>query len=606
MLQVIGGRERVEELQCYSWTRLVAATVIVGALAACGGGGSDAAKTGPAGEGNLGAQDGIGAFAEAAAVMLGDSPLSAMLRTRGTVSALTAYRLADQTTFGANEALLAEIGKAGTAGWIGKQLALDVSRYTRGGTDAIHTFTGDDFCLSNATPNCWSFHYSSQPLAWDFYRNAVNNPDQLRQRVALALSEINVVSQLEIEGTYGLRDYHNIFLANAFTNYRTVLRKVALSPVMGDYLTNVNNNRSAPNENFARELLQLFSLGTCELELDGSLKGGKCQPTYDNARVREYAFALTGWTYPAGGRSAWCTPNEGRNCRYYVGDMAARPAAHDANARSLLSGVAVPAASTPDVALDAVLDSLMAHPNIAPFISRQLIQHLVTSNPSPAYIARVAGAFNAGRFERSGSGVKGDLKATVTAILMDPEARAEAPSANAGRLREPAQFFAGVLRGLNGTTDGDPLTWWWGEALSQHVFRPPSVFNYYPPDYPVAGTSLRGPQFGILNANTGLARVNFVNYLVNWGGSPASSKVPEALPTQVNLEPFVIDAPDAAKLVDRMVRVGLGGRISAPSRQTIIDAVNVWNVADSSDWQLERVKTAAYLVFASPQFQIAR
>ena len=572
------------------WEWAIAAAALGVALGGCGGG-TEGSVAGGQAEG---------------AMEMADEPQLEALGGRTTVSPLAAYRLADQATFGATEKLLTEIAKAGAEKWITAQFSATPSRYTRGGTNAIHTYTGSDFCADNGTPNCWNFYYSSQPLAWDFYRNAVNSPDQLRQRVALALSQINVVSQLEVEGTYGLRNWHNNFLTNAFGNYRTVLKKVALSPVMGDYLNNVNNNKTAPNENFARELLQLFAIGTCELELDGALKGGKCQPTYDNARVREYAFALTGWTYPPGGRSAWCTPRNGVNCRFYDGDMVPRPAAHDTATRALLSSVTVPAASTSEGALEAVLDSLMAHPNMAPFIGRQLIQHLVTSNPSPAYVARVSNAFNTGRYGRIGGGVRGDLRATVAAILLDAEARGDTSPAYAGRLREPVQFFAGVLRGLNGTTDGEPLTWWWGEALGQHVFRPPSVFNYYRPDYPVAGTALQGPQFGILNANTGLARVNYVNYLVNWGGSAPSANVPDALPTRVNLDPFLTDAADPAKLVDRMVRVGLGGRITPAARQTIIDAVAVWNAGNSGSYLMERVKTAAYLVFASPQYQIAR
>jgi uncharacterized protein (DUF1800 family) len=582
MSRLDGGAPR--QRRSWGWA-LVAAALGLG-LAGCGGG-SDSRLA------SQQAEDGLEAAGEPMAARLPASPLAV-------------YRLADQATFGATEKLLSEISRTGTEKWITAQFSATPSRYTRGGTNAIHTYTGSDFCADNGTPNCWTFYYSSQPLAWDFYRNAVNGPDQLRQRVALALSQINVVSQLEVEGTYGLRNWHNNFLTNAFGNYRAVLKKVALSPVMGDYLNNVNNNKTAPNENFARELLQLFAIGTCELELDGSLKGGKCQPTYDNAKVREYAFALTGWTYPPGGLSAWCAPRNGVNCRFYDGDMAPRPAAHDTAQRVLLSSVTVPAASTPDTALEAVLDSLMAHPNMAPFIGRQLIQHLVTSNPSPAYVARVSNAFNTGRHGRIGSGVKGDLRATVAAILLDAEARADVPSATAGRLREPVQFFAGVLRALNGTTDGEPLTWWWGEALGQHVFRPPSVFNYYRPDYPVAGTTLQGPQFGILNANTGLARVNYVNYLVNWGGSAPSANVPDALPTQVNLDAFLTDAADPAKLVDRIARVGLGGRITPASRQTIIDAVAAWNAGNSANYLKERVKTAAYLVFASPQYQIAR
>ncbi len=563
---------------------ILAGLALAAALVACGGGGGGGGGSG-AGAGPQGVE-----------------PLPPAVPT----SLADASRLADQASFGATENLLDEVMAAGPQRWIALQFATDASRYQRGGDDAIHAFGGRDYCAEvDVGPNCWRDWVSNQPLVWDFFRNAVSNPDQLRQRVALALSQILVVSQIEVDGTYGLRNYQNAFLENAFGNYRAVLKKVAMSPVMGDYLNNVNNSKTAPNENFARELLQLFAIGTCELEADGRLKGGKCQPTYDNARVREYAYALTGWTYPPGGRVAWCTPRNGTNCRYYGGDMVPRPGAHEEKALTLLSGVTLPAGHSVPAALEGVVDSLMSHPNIGPFVGRQLIQHLVTSNPSPAYVARVAAAFNTGRHAQFGTGTRGDLRATVAAILLDAEARTSPPPASAGRLREPVQFATGVLRGLNGQTDGDPFTWWWGDAMGQHLFRSPSVFNFYPPDYPVAGTALQGPQFGILNANTGMARINFVNYMVNWGGSQPVAGVPDAMATKVNLQAFAADAADPAKLVDRMVRLGLGGRISPASRQAIIDAVSAWTPA-SPDYLTYRAKTAAYLVFASPHYQIAR
>ena len=303
-----------------------------------------------------------------------------------------------------------------------------------------------------------------------------------------------VVSGNEADGTYGFRNYHNALLDNAFGNYRQVLKKVALSPVMGDFLNNVNNDKSAPNENFARELLQLFSVGTCELNPNGSLRGGACAPTYDNETVRSYAYALTGWTYPAGGATPWgCWP-QGTHCRYYGGDMVAVEARHDTAARTLMSGVSLAAGNKAPAALEAVLDSLIAHPNTAPFIGKQLIQQLVSSNPSAAYIGRVSAAFTSGKYSTFGTGQRGDLAATVAAVLLDPEARSATVVANGGSLRDPVLMFTGVLRGLNGQSDGDALSWWWGEEMREHVFRPPSVFNFYPPDYPVAGTALVGPE----------------------------------------------------------------------------------------------------------------
>lgn len=564
----------------HAW--LLAATL---ALAACGGGGGSTSTT-PADDTAAGGGS------------LPDTP----------TSQIDAVRLADQASFGATEALLTTLRSQGAAKWISQQMQLPSSRYTRGGTGAVdqHTSKTADFCDGRGD-YCWRDWSSTTPLVWDFYRNAVTQPDQLRQRVALALQQIVVVSNLEVYGTYGFRSYHNMLLDQAFGNYREVLRKVALSPVMGDYLNNTNNDKAAPNENFARELLQLFSIGTCELNPNGTLKGGQCTPTYDNARVREYAYALTGWTYPAGGKTPWgCWP-EGANCPYYSGDMVPLAAFHDSQPRSLLSGVDLAAGHSAPQALDAALDSLMSHPNTAPFVGRQLIQHLVSSNPSPAYVQRVAGAFVAGRFQGFGSGQRGDMKATVAAILLDPDARGDNPGNSAGRLREPVQLFTGVLRALNGRTDGDALGWWWGEELRQHVFRSPSVFNFYPPTYPVAGSSLVGPQFAIHNTNTALQRVNYVNYLVFWGGSAPDGNVPNALGTRVDLSAFSTDADDPARLVDRLSLLALGRVLPAQARTAVVTAVTAYSPATSgSNYRLDRVRQAAYLVFASPQYQVTR
>lgn len=521
-----------------------------------------------------------------------------------------AVRLADQASFGPTESLLGTIRAQGATKWVSLQMALSNSRYSSGGDQRVHQHSSQntDFCAGRGD-TCWRDWYSSTPLVWDFYRNAVQQPDQLRQRVAFALQQILVVSSEGVSGTYGLRNYQNTLLTHAFGNYRDLLRQVTLSPVMGDYLDHVNNDPAAPNENYARELLQLFSVGTCELNADGSLKGGRCNATYDNDRVRAYAYALTGWTYPAGGASPWdCWPR-GTNCQFYSGDMVALPAAyHNSEARTLLSGVQLPAGHNAAQALEAVLDSLMVHPNTAPFIGRQLIQHLVSSNPSPAYVQRVAQAFNTGRFGEFGSGQRGDMKATIAAILLDAEARGDSPLRTAGRLREPAQLFTGVLRALNGRTDGDALGWWWGDTLQQHVFRPPSVFNFYPPDYPVAGTALVGPAFGIHNANTALQRVNFVQYLTFWDGSAPSSDVPNALGTRVDLSAFLADADQPEVLVDRLSRLALGAPLPGAARTAVVNAVGAFTSANSgaSNVRRYRVQQAAYLIFSSPQYQIAR
>ncbi|WKB51535.1 DUF1800 domain-containing protein [Eleftheria terrae] len=573
--------------------RLAAAATLAILLTACGGGGGGGSSSSDGGSGTSGEAD----------------PFAVQ-----PTSARDAVRLADQATFGPTEALVAEIQAKGPGRWVYEQMQAErrpdsptSSYYTSGNGDAVHKFTGSgEFCDGKGS-NCWRDWSSTQPLVWDFYRNAVGKPDQLRQRVAFALQQILVVSNLEVSGTYGFRNYHNALLDNALGNYRDVLKKVALSPVMGDFLNNANNDKAAPNENFARELLQLFSIGTCQLDADGELAGRTCQPTYDNETVRAYAYALTGWTYPQGGATPWgCWP-KGTNCRYYGGDMVPVAQFHDTQERKLLNGVTLPAGHTAPQALEAVLDSLMNHPNMAPFISRQLIQHLVTSNPPPGYVGRVAKAFSTGRWYSFGSGRRGDMKATIAAVLLDVEARKIDHSPRMGRLREPAQMFTGVLRALNGQTDGEPLAWWWGDTMRQHVFRPPSVFNFYSPDYPVAGTSLVGPAFGIHNANTALQRLNYVNYLVNWGGSKASASVPNATATQVNLKPFEADAADPAKLVDRLSMLAYGQPLTGNARAQVINAVAAFSQQTSGAAYLSnRVKSAAYLVFSAPQYHVIR
>jgi uncharacterized protein (DUF1800 family) len=526
-----------------------------------------------------------------------------------------AVRLADQATFGATETLLSQMRSQGAAAWVQSQIGSAGSRYTSGNGDAVHTDVQAVFFCDRAQyagPNCWRDWFSTTPMVWDFYRNAVTQPDQLRQRVAFALQQIVVVSGLEVSGTYGHRNYQNMLLDNAFGNYRQVLKKVALSPVMGDFLNNANNDKAAPNENFARELLQLFSIGTCELNADGTLRGGNCVPTYNNEMVRNYAYALTGWTYPAGGRTTWGCYPQGTHCQYYGGDMVALPARHDGSARPLLSGLSKAANTNAAEALERVLDSLINHPNAAPFIGKQLIQFLVSSNPSPGYVQRVAAAFASGSFASAGrtfgAGQRGDLAATVAAVLLDAEARGDGnASANAGRLRDPAQHFSAVLRAFNGSTDGDALSWWWGDTMRQHIFRAPSVFNFYAPDYPVPGTSLVGPAFGIHNANTALARLNYLVYLFDWNGSAPAAGIPNAVGTRLKIDAFLGDAPDATKLVDRLSNLALGAPLPATQRSAVIRAVEVWNAqSDSQNWQARRVNTAAYLIFGSPNYQIQR
>ncbi len=582
--------------------RLLACAVAL-LLAACGGGGGGGAPATTSRE------------AVASAVPVVSAAVTAPAAAAApTMSRADAVRLAHQASFGPSEALLTAITTQGAEAWLAAQMQASGSVYTSGGAADVHQVAEQTtYCAqpAHAGPDCWRDNFSTQPLVWDFYRNALGQPDQLRQRVAFALGQLLVVSGVEVEGTYGLRRYHNLLLGGALGNYRELLRGVARSPVMGDYLNLVNNAGTAPNENFARELLQLFSLGTCALNIDGSLVGGRCTPIYDNTTVREYALALTGWTYPSGGRSGWgCWP-AGSHCRFYDGQMQPLPALHDSAARTLLSGVRLAAGHDPQQALDAVLDSLLRHPNLAPFVARRLIQHLVASNPSPAYVARVAAAFNVGRFvgtTRSfGSGLRGDLAATVAALLLDAEARGAPLGRSAGRLREPVLLFTGVLRALGGQTDGDTLGWLWGGELRQLVFRAPSVFNFYPPTTPVPGTPLVGPEFALHDDATALQRLNFLSMLIDRDGAPPAPGVPAASGSTLDLSPWAARADDPAALVDALCALLLGAPLPEPTRGAVLRAVGHYTAANEGPlWRDKRARAAAYLVLATPQYQLVR
>jgi uncharacterized protein (DUF1800 family) len=583
--------------------RLAAAVLAVGALLpGCGGNGSREA-----------APQAVDTRKQALAVRGDGGSLEALAPTVLQDSA----RLAQQASFGPSEALIQQIQGLGATAWVAQQMTLNVSRYTSGSGDLIHKNVNEVFFCdqpAHAGETCWRDWFSSDPLAWDFYRNAVSQSDQLRQRVALALMQMMVISHVEVDGTYGFRRYQNRLLELAFGNFREVLRSVTLSPMMGEYLDHVNNDRDLPNENFPRELLQLFSIGTCQLDKDGRVTGGSCRPNYDNAVVREYAYALTGWTYPPGGSTVWgCWP-EGTNCQYLDGDMVPAAASmRNFGARTLLSGVRVAAGATAPQALDAVLDSLMQHPSMAPFVCTHLIRQMVGSNPIPAQVSRCSRAFDTGRFTSGstsfGAGVKGDLGATVAAVLLDREARAQRSTRDTiGLLREPILLFTGAIRAFNGRTDGEMHGWWWGQELKQHIFRSPSVFNFYPRDYPVAGTTnLVGPQFGIHNANTGLNRLNYLTAIFDWRCCDPKDDIPGAIGTAIDTAAFEPLADDAGVLVDNLSRIALGRKLAAGPRAKVVTAVQYWTAStDPQRWRQRRVETAGYLVLASPDYQVQR
>ena len=508
-----------------------------------------------------------------------------------------ATRLLEQTTFGPTDALVAHVQAEGLQGWLNEQFAAPESHYP-----ALPYAPTDPttFCATSSDPNCLRDNYSMFLVQNAFFVNALTTPDQLRQRVAFALSQIFVTSGVEVNFAYGMAQYQQMLLDNAFGNFQDLLTNVTLSPVMGNYLNMVNNDKPSgsvvPNENYGREVMQLFSIGVWELNDDGSLlldAQGAPIPTYTQDTVANFAALFTGWTYPLlpGAKQG------NHNPKNFLGNsMVGVPANHDFDAKTLLEGT-VDAAGKPMASdLAFAMQNLSQHPNVGPFIGEQLIQKLVTSNPSPQYVARVSAVF-----DNDGTGVRGNLKAVITAILTDPEARGDVKAdPSYGKLREPVLFLTAAARALGTTSDG---VFFMQQArdLGQDVFDAASVFNFYPPNYVVPGTDLLGPEFALQNASTAINRYNFANALA-FGTIAPLSTLPGATGTQPNWTSLQRLAGNPTALVGELNNLLLHGTMPAAMQATLLSAIAQVPAADP----LLRAQTAFYLTITSPQYQVER
>ena len=516
-----------------------------------------------------------------------------------------AVRLLRQATFGPTESETRRAAGMGPQAWIAEQLSMRPTAYpdypwvaaNRPATcvdDRSPPLRPDSFCARD--------NYSLFPLQLQFFREALAQPDQLRARVAFALSQIMVTSGIDNARNYAMRNYQQMLRDRALGNFYDLLLAVTLSPVMGDYLDMANNNKAnpasgtEPNENYAREILQLFSVGLYLVNPDGTHQldsSGKPIATYDQDEIEGFAHVFTGWTYPAvDGVNA-----RNNNPRNYLGNLVGVNATHDFGAKFLLRGVTAAANLPMDQDLAFAHQNIFQHPNVGPFIGKQLIQKLVTSHPSPGYVSRVASTFN-----NNGAGQRGDLGAVVRAILLDPEARgAKKIDPAFGKLTEPVLFMTGVARALNASSDGVFLRAQ-SSPLGQFVFYSPSVFNFYPPDYVVPGTQLLGPEFGVQTSTTAINRANFANSLVFSTRIAPDATVYGATGTAIELGAYQAVAADAAALADRLDRYLLGRTMNVAVRNAIITAVNAVPPSDP----LNRARTAVYLVVTSPQFQVQR
>jgi uncharacterized protein (DUF1800 family) len=501
-----------------------------------------------------------------------------------------AVRFLEQATFGPTTALVEHVRDIGFAAFLDEQFQAAMSSYP---TLPLYPTTRDTTACPNGSA-CQRDNYTMYPLQNRFFVNALYGEDQLRQRVAFALHQILVVSGVEARLPSWMAPYLQLLDRHAFGNYRDLLYDLTLNPAMGNYLDVNGNTRTRPNENYAREILQLFSIGTVRLNIDGSVQldeAGQPIPTYTQDTVNAFARVFTGWRFappPATG-----VPN-------YIDPMVVNEAQHDVGAKTLLNGVTLPAGQTTTKDLNDAIDNIFNDPNVGPFISRQLIQHLVTSNPSPAYVARVASVFNGGAAPR------GDLKAVIRAILLDPEARGDVKTdANYGRLRHPAQFIPNVLRAFNarsadGMTTSDGYLNPQSVAMGMDVFRPPSVFSYFSPATVVPGSAgVRGPEFGIFSTSTALRRLNFVNTMV-FSRITVSANAPSG--TSLDFTPLLPLASAPPDLVAALDDLLMHGSMSDDMRLSIEQAVSL--VASTN--ALKRVRTAVYLVLTSSQYQVER
>lgn len=504
-------------------------------------------------------------------------------------TATQASRFLAQAAMGSTDADIQAVVSLGYDGWLNAQF----------GKARAPTFW--DWLVANGyTAIINMFRQDGlDPMAWS---QLITAEDQLRQRVGTALMSFLVVG---IDSTharwqqFSMAAYMDILWDNAFGNYRTILEKISLSPVMGWSLTFANSKKASPSgavpdENYAREIMQLFTIGLYQLNLDGSqkLSNGKPIETYKISDVTGLARVFTGWVYTS--FAAETTPDPLRL------QMTQNAAEHELDVKTFL-GTTIPAGTDGMTSLKLALDALFAHPNVAPFVSKQMIQRLVTSNPSPAYIQRVATIF-----ENNGSGVRGDMKAVVRAILLDADARndaAAAASTTFGKVREPMIRFTNWARAFGASS---PSNAWAIDAresfprLAEGLGRSPSVFNFFRPEYAPPNTAIAtqamvGPEFQITNEITVVGYLNFLLLSMRdgWGDFKG------------NYTEYLAKAADSQALLDMINLRVAANQVSAATIAQIKTAVDSIASSTADDLQ-NRVFTATLLIMSSPEYIILK
>ena len=533
-------------------------------------------------------------------------------------------RFLEQATFGPTQALDDRIRRIGPRTWLAEQFDAPYPSAANPYPDVpLMPTNAPSDCDGNTTvpdnpATCFRDRYTMYlPQTW-FYKEALYGEPQLKNRVSWALSQIWVISGVDTQQSSHMIAYHQLLSRNAFGNWRTLMQDMTLNPGMGNYLDMIRSTRTNPNENYPREVLQLFNIGLFMLNQDGTLQldaQNNPIPTYDQTTVNNFTKVFTGWR-DCNVVGASC-PNLIAGSPDYKDPMLLVTGNHDLTAKTLLgypgvtnqniaactgcTGTAI--ATYANNSLNQALDNIYNHPSVAPFVSKYLIQQLVTSDPTPAYVGRISTVFNANRASST------QLKEVIKAILLDPEARGDAKTdPRYGKLREPVQLMTNLFRQV-GVTSADGLSQSDGnvnrfpQGLLQSAFFSPTVFNYYPPNYFVPGTTLLAPEFAINTTGTAIGRANF-------GNSTVFGQINVSLPdtpngTKLNFaELQALSAADATsnQLMDVLNQRMMHSTMSAQMRSTILTAVNA--IAATSP--LTRAQTAVYLIVTSSQYQVQR
>ena len=519
-----------------------------------------------------------------------------------------AARFLTQASFGVSPASLTNLMNVGLSAWLTTQFA----------TPSIDTHF--DYVARQGPKGCTRCDSRFiNAVMESFWLQAVTGPDQLRQRVAFALSQIFVVSTInsavEIQpDAHGA--YYDMLNTNAFGTFRELIEGVALHPTMGHYLSHIQNQKEdavtgrIPDENFAREVMQLFTIGLWELNEDGSRRkdgAGKDSPTYGQTEIAGMARVFSGWSWggPDDREERWRGwPIDGKSQSRWDQPMRGYPRYASVSEKKIISNVVIAANTGPEQSLKIALDTLTNHPNVGPFIGAQLIKRLVTSNPSPAYITRVARAF-----ANNGSGIRGDMKAVIRAVLLDPEARDDGnlTSDTWGKLREPVVRLANWMRAFEIKSVSGLFQIWNLEdpvsSLGQNPFRAPSVFNWYRPDYAppgvVAERGLSAPEFQITHETTMTGYANFIANVVERGMDGGENGLIASYAAELAL----VDTPVA--LLDRLSLLFTNGQMSAQTRAIISNAmISVTN--NDTRAKNQKVHIAVSLTMLSPDYLVQR